>query len=181
LKVTTEVFPMKIAAALFLALCTVASYPAHAQSGTVRSDAPLAKPQDWKAISPVFFANDPGPKIYFGLQTSWIPGERRTGMFRYKMGAAPLIPAVYSVKDIAAYAGSAITVRIKRISACNIYLELYDKDDFKLRKILIQFNYGVNEQAEINSLDANNAVQMSASEYRQLSSWSIAWNCPTEP
>jgi hypothetical protein len=172
---------MKIAVALFLALCTFASYPAHSQSGTIRSDAALAKPQDWKALSPVFFANDPGPKIYFALQTSWIPGERRIGMFRYKMGVAPLIPAVYSVKDIGAYTGSALAVRIKRISACNIYLQLDDKDDFQLRKILVTFAYGEDDQAQIVSLNANSAVQMNASEYQQLSSWDIVWNCPTEP
>jgi hypothetical protein len=172
---------VKIAFVLLLALCTVAGSPAHSQSRAATSpDAALARPSYWGTNSPVLFANDADPKVNFRLQTSWIPGERHRGMFRYKLWVSPSTSAVDRVKNLQAYSPEAIAVRLKRISACNIYLQLYDKDDFALRQIMVPFDYYGDDNAQIIALTANTWVEMDAPDYRKFSAWTISWSCPKE-
>jgi hypothetical protein len=116
------------------------------------------------------FEDDPR-KIRFRLVTSWIPGEKHQGMFRYKMDAWKADEAT----------AEAVEKLLQRVSRCTITLELYDKDGFVVRRHVVPFIKGVNpEQARLIGLHANDTFQMDAQEYRQFiesGSWTILWDC----
>jgi hypothetical protein len=135
----------------------------------------LAKPVDWGTFEARIF-KDTEMKIKFTLQTSWIPGENRKGMFRYRMSVFPDPLVSYSPDDIEKI--------ISRVNACNVTLDLFDADGFVLRTLTVPFSFGVNDKARVQSLFANTASQMDSNEYRQFvgsanhsGSWSIGWAC----
>jgi len=149
-----------------------------AQSGT-NDKAPkvatpsLSKPVDMGTSELRLFEDDPR-EIKFRLVTSWIPGEKHQGMFRYKMDAWK----AYEATD------EAVEKLLQRVSRCTITLELYDKDGFVLRRHVVPFHRGVNEQARLHSLYANDAFQMDAQEYRQFvnsGAWAVSWDCGFMP
>jgi hypothetical protein len=117
-------------------------------------------------------------KVKFTLQTSWIPGENRKGMFRYKMTAFPEMSELDSAEEIETF--------MNRVHDYQITLHLYDVDGFLLRALSVPFLFGVDEKARVRGLLANTASQMDANEYRHFvgngnksGSWSITWDCGT--
>ncbi len=73
---------------------------------------------------------------------------------------------------------------MKRVHGCTITLRLYDAEGFILRKIAVPFDLGVDDQGVVNSLTANDVVQMDSQEYRDFigtskssGAWSVAWAC----
>jgi len=127
---------------------------------------------------------DEGRKIKFRLVTSWIPGEKHQGMFRYKLDAWIDIPKTDT--GAAAYqADQAVEKLLNRVSRCTITLDLYDKGEFVLRRHRVPFIKGVDaEHARLTSLYANDAFQMDAQEYREFigsGSWTILWDCGLTP
>jgi hypothetical protein len=122
-------------------------------------------------------------KIKFKLVTSWIPGEKHQGMFRYKMDAWIGIPKVD--EGAAAQADESVDKLLNRVSRCTITLDLYDKGEFVLRRHRVPFIKGVDpEHARLTSLYANDAFQMDAREYREFigsGSWTILWDCGLTP
>jgi hypothetical protein len=76
---------------------------------------------------------------------------------------------------------------LRRVHACLITLNLYDVDGFILRRIDVPLMQGVDDNAKLSSLDANESVQMDANEYRSLlgnskasGSWNVSWACLTK-
>jgi len=140
---------------------------------------PLSKAQDCGGLDFRLFKDDP-QKVMFHLTTSWIAGEKRQGMLRYKMvvfvpksiTADPLTTGTTSTTDAAI---------LKRVSQCMISPELHDKDDFVLRVHVMPFKNVVDEEnAQLTSLLSNDAFQLSAQEYRQFLGgglWTISWSC----
>lgn len=122
-------------------------------------------------------------KIKFRLVTSWIPGEKHQGMFRYKMDAWIDIPK--ADEGAASQADESVEKLLNRVSHCTITLDLYDKGEFVLRRHKVPFIKGVDsEHARLNSLYANDAFQMDAQEYREFidsGSWAILWDCGPLP
>ena len=154
-----------------------------ANSKPPASIASLAKPLNMGIFDARMFEDDTR-KVRFKLETSWILGENHKGMMRYKLNMIVLKPAsldelakngVTNVPD--ASAGEFI----KRIYRCKVSLDIFDKDDFALRKHVVPFLISIDdEQAHPNGLSANDSLQLDASEYREFSttgSWSISWKC----
>jgi hypothetical protein len=156
-----------------------------AQSGTngkASLTASLSKAVDMGTSDQRMFEDDPR-KIKFRLMTSWIPGEKHQGMFRYKMDAWVDNPKTdESATD---KPDESVEKLLKRISRCTITLELHDKDEFVLRRHAVPFIRGVDpEHARLNSLYANDIFQMDLQEYRQFldsGSWIILWDCGFAP
>jgi hypothetical protein len=124
------------------------------------------------------FADDP-QKIKFRLVASWIPGEKRQGMFRYKLNA--WLDKPIAVDSESAKAAELAEKLLKRVHGCAITLELHDRDDFVLRRHPVPFITGVDpESGHMDSLTANDTFPMDAQEYKELvesGSWTILWNC----
>jgi hypothetical protein len=123
-------------------------------------------------------------KVMFHLVTSWIPGEKRQGMLRYKM--VVFVPKPLSDDPLKATTTNEVDVAfLRRVAQCSMSLELHDKDDFVLRSHVMPFKKMVDgESAQLTSLLANDVFQMNAQEYRQFlngGSWTISWSCVFNP
>jgi hypothetical protein len=144
--------------------------------------APLSKAVDMGTAEHRLFEND-SRKVKFKLTTSWIPGEKHQGMFRYKLYA--WVDGPKTDESAANELDESVEKLLKRVSRCTITLELYDKDEFILRRHAVPFVQGVDaEHARLKSLYANDAFQMDAQEYRQFvnsGGWSITWDCGLSP
>ena len=181
---------------LFLALLAVTNSLAQSsQPGRTlgANKTSLAKSVDWGVFAARLFSDS--NKVGFRLATSWVPGENHKGMLRYKLLAFSVPPDEQSNKDAdcSERAEQHLPCRnekaeienlMKRVHACDITLNLYDTQGFVLRKILISFNLGVDDQAIVNSLTANDGVQMDSHEYLDFvgdsktgGSWSVSWAC----
>jgi hypothetical protein len=141
----------------------------------------LAKPIDWGYFTARLFSDT--KKVTFQLATSWIPGEKQKGMLRYKLYVFPDVGSQHkeASSDTNAVADEQL---LSRVHGCLITLNLYDVDGFILRKIDVPLMQGVDDNARLNSLSANESVQMDASEYRSLrgnskasGSWNVSWAC----
>lgn len=138
----------------------------------------LAKPIDFGVYVARMFPDD-SRKVNFHLVTSWIPGESHKGMLRYKLSGLPTLPDSPDMRTQEEF--------IKRVADCAIFLNLDDKSGFVLRKELVTFGLGVDNDARISSLYANDSLQMDAQEYRELigdsaasGSWNVSWKCATQ-
>jgi hypothetical protein len=149
----------------------------------------LSRPIDWGEESVRLFT-DSNVSVTFKLATSWIPGEDHKGMFRYRMSVSPKMPATLAerIKDAEVDSAEKVERFILRVRACSLFLQLYDRDDFSLRSIFLQFQSNVDNQARINGLEANSAAQMDADDYRrfvgdasQAGNWKVSWTCPEKP
>ncbi len=159
---------------------------AFAQAPQHKSEADtLARPVDWGNYSPKLF-QDLDRKITFSLRTSWIPGEKHQGMFRYIISARPdrLSIAQMVTGGSGPDTSDSITKLVKRVHDCIITLELYDSDQFILRRIAVPFGFGVDSDANITSLYANDTVQMDMAEYKNFigstgktGAWAVSWEC----
>jgi hypothetical protein len=125
--------------------------------------------------------SDTGDQVVFRLSTSWIPGEDHQGRFRYKLDGTPKFAVEYPEPN----QGEEL---LKRVQACTIHLLLYDRNEFELRTIQVQFIRAVNDQLKLSALNANQSVQMDVEEYRLFwksdssrGSWKVAWYCPNDP
>jgi hypothetical protein len=159
---------------LLLAHCLPAQHTAPGKTPqTPWQDQLLSVPIRWADASLHLF-KDSDAVMIFKLDTSWIPGPDHQGMFRFKVRG---IPAPSLLSEQAAnpekYTPEAIEKFVGRVHACDLSLELYDSDDFKLRSVPVM------------GLDANSSVQMDASEYRKLKgtgsvggTWQMSWHCP---
>ena len=172
---------------LFLAVSLQASFvyaqTAKKSSGqTNQSTVSLAKPIDWGYFTASLFSDS--KKVTFQLATSWIPGEKQKGMLRYKVNA---FPDLSSEPKEAAHDTETVAQEeqlLRRVHGCMITLNLYDVDGFILRKIHVSFVLGVDDNAKVKDLNANESVQMDASEYRSFlgnskasGSWNVSWAC----
>ena|ERR1700730_1505014 len=154
-----------------------------AQSNSKSSPPPavsLAKALDMGSMDVRLFENL--PKVRFMLKTSWIPGEKRQGMFRYKLSAfLPRLVWEHAPNEPDEVAENLL----KRVSSCRITLGLYDKDTFVLRQHVVPFSKGVDEEhARLQALFANDSFQLDAQEYREFTdsgSWDISWDCGFQP
>jgi hypothetical protein len=174
------------AAFLLLGLTVAAAgqNPSKAQRGVASeiskqsSEKLLSEPMDWQDFS-VRMLPDSQVSMSYNLVTSWIPGPDHKGMLRYKLRAAPDIymgqaepkkyPEVATPVQVDAF--------IRRIKKFQINLVFYDENGFIVRKIPIDFSFGVNEDDNVASLVANEAVQMDMDEYKNLiaqGSWQIS-------
>lgn len=99
----------------------------------------LAKPIDFGIYSARMFSDD-SRRVNFHLVTSWIPGESHKGMLRYKLSGLPTLPNAIDT--------GTQEVFIKRVADCAIFLNLYDKSGFTLRKELITFGFGADTDAD---------------------------------
>ncbi len=158
-----------------------------AQSGTNEkppkaATTSLSKAADMGTSDQRMFEDEP-QRIKFRLVTSWIPGEKHQGMIRYKMFAWVDKPKVG--ESAATEPDESVEKLLKRVSRCAITLELYDKDEFVLRRHVVPFIRGVDpEHARLLALHANDSFQMDAQEYRQFidsGSWTILWDCGFAP
>lgn len=138
----------------------------------------LAKPIDFGIYSARMFSDD-SRKVNFHLVTSWIPGESHKGMLRYKLSGLPTLPDSPDMRTQEEF--------IKRVADCAIFLNLDDKSGFVLRKELVTFGLGVDNDARISSLYANDSMQMDAQEYRELIGdstasgfWNVSWKCAAQ-
>lgn len=151
-----------------------------------RSTASLAKPQDWVPIAVRLFKDS--RRVTFKLVTSWIPGEKHKGMMRYKL-IAIREEADTGLPRVHPSDAEASEELMKRVYGCFlIELILHDRDGFVLRKINVEFHRAVDDQARVQSLDANDSVQMDERDYREFigtsarsGSFSVDWNCPESP
>lgn len=64
-------------------------------------------------------------KIRLTLETSWIPGDQKTGVLRYMVGIYPS-PANNTEID---------SIFLSRVSLCTFSIDLLDKHGFKLATI----------------------------------------------
>lgn len=179
---------LTIRALSFIAIPSLLAF----QSGTGKAPnaatASLSKPADMGATELRLFPDT--RKIKFKLITSWIPGEKRQGMFRYKLTALVNKPTHHFDESTKGDEGAdepddsePVAKLLERVSHCRIVLALYDKDDFILRQHVVPFIQGIDpEHARLSSLYANDAFQMESQEYRQFiasGTWSILWSdCP---
>lgn len=171
----------------FLAcLLLVASVPGLAQTPQHKENTALfARRLDWGIYSPKMFP-DMDRKVIFALATSWIPGEKHEGMFRYILTASPekLSLAQRAQASVDPDSPDLVKKLITRVHDCVITLDLYDTDGFVLRKIDVPFSFGVDDNANITSLSANDAVQMDLADYKNFAgsggksgSWDVSWFC----
>jgi hypothetical protein len=153
---------------------------------TDASNEALSIPQSWASTTLRLF-KDSDRKIVFSLATSWIPGENHQGLFRYKIKGFPveLTPEQRALEMNIPASNEKLLIRAH---ACSIELELYDSDEFILRKVTLPlFNY-LSSDGKIVGLALNEAVQMDATEYRRLlgrpsqsGSWNLTWSCGELP
>jgi hypothetical protein len=150
---------------------------------TDASNEALSIPQSWAPTTLRLF-KDSDRKIMFSLATSWIPGDNHQGLFRYKIKGLPVeLTAEDRALEMNIPEGNEKFLR--RAHACSIELELFDSDEFILRKVPIpSFTYLSSDDGKIVGLNLNEAVQMDASEYRRLlgrpsqsGSWNLSWSC----
>jgi len=151
------------------------------QQPTPTQTASLAKPLDWGIFAARLFSDS--DKISFRLETSWIPGENRKGMLRYKLSAFPEAAKM----DMDSAEMEVAEKLMKRASRCLITLKLYDADGFILQKMAVPFSLGLDDQARVNSLSANDAAQMDGQSYRDFvgtskrsGAWNVSWDCAPE-
>lgn len=151
------------------------------------STAVLARPTDLGSYGARMFRKD-SRQVTFRLVTSWIPGENHKGMLRYKLTAVPTPSTGSSAEtdDDAMNAPEAVERFLNKVHGCIISLNLYDKDGFILRKHDIPFGFGIDAQAHVITLWANDSFQMDAEDYRLWisekvgGSWGIGWDCLPE-
>ena len=134
---------------------------------------------DWGTYRARLF-ND-AKEVKFSLATSWIPGENRKGMMRYRMTAIPDEASATPASN-----GDPTEQLMKRVQTCIIELNLFDADDFLLRKTVVSFGLAVDDQGRVIGLHANSSVQMEGQAYREFvgipsggGSWSVSWGCGT--
>jgi hypothetical protein len=166
---------------LFL-LFSSASQP-QSKRTTDASNEVLSIPESWTSTTLRLF-KDSDRKIVFSLATSWIPGDNHQGLFRYKIKGLPveLTPEDRALEMNIPEENEKF---LRRAHACSIELELFDSDEFILRKVPIpSFTYLSSDDGKIVGLNLNEAVQMDASEYRRLlgkpsqsGSWNLSWSC----
>jgi hypothetical protein len=154
---------------------------------TAASNEGLSIPQSWSSITLRLF-KDSDRQIVLSLATSWIPGDNHQGLFRYKIKGFPveLTPEERASEMNIPEANEKF---LRRAHACSMELDLYDSDEFILRKVpLPPFNYLLSSDGKIVGLDLNEAVQMDASEYRRLigtpsqsGSWNLGWTLGISP
>jgi hypothetical protein len=155
------------------------------------STASLSKPVDMRDVELRLF-EDTSEKVKFSLVTSWIPGEKHEGMFRYKLFVVAVSKpdsgnGLTSESDKTSedhLNSNAAEKLLNRVSECSIFLDLFDKDDFILRHHLVPFARGVNHEARLNSLFSNDSFQMDVQGYRDFiksGSWTIVWRCGSAP
>lgn len=170
--------------------CVLVSSNLCAQSRTngrppnTSSRAPISKSVDMGIYKTRMFEDD-SQQVSFYLVTSWISGKKHEGMLRYKLSAW-VAKAAPDNEGIIGPDNSAEAEKIvRRISRCAVTLNLYDKEDFLVRKHEVSFSVGIDEkEARVGSLLANDSFQMDAQEYREFidsGSWSISWACPLAP
>ena len=142
----------------------------------------LSKTVDCGVVDFRMFEDEP-QKLSFHLMTSWIPGEKRQGMLRYKMVMSVPKPVSFDPLE-ASGPNKADAAILRRLARCSISLELHDKDDFVLRTHVMPFKRVVDQGAQLDSLLANDVFQLDAREYRQFlngGSWTISWSCGFNP
>ena len=168
---------MKLLIAFLFGVVAVPSCFAQKHSQTA-STASLSKPVDIGSFSARMFP-DAG-KVVFKLKTSWIPGSNQKGMLRYMLTALPEQPESPDVPPALPGTSAAL---LGRVLGCSVFLGLYDADGFRLRQIEVHFDKIVDDDARLQSLLTNEAVQMDAQEYRNFAStgsrskgsWDISW------
>jgi hypothetical protein len=125
----------------------------------------LSQTIEWNPvkIAPLRPANN---SATFNLATSWIPGEKHKGYFRYRMRVTS---SETPLKDSTGY--------FKLLNSCQFLLVLYDSQDFKLREILLSFNSSIVDTGDVTALSANEMAQMDADDYRAFmkGSFNIMW------
>jgi hypothetical protein len=159
-----------------------------AQAGTNKKPGPandsLSKAMDCGVTDFRLFKDDL-QKVMFHLTTSWIPGEKKAGMLRYKMVVFVPEPLLDDpLKASTTTTNEADAAILNRLALCSISVELHDKDDFVLRTHGMPFKRVVDQGAQLDSLLANDVFQMDAREYRQFlngGSWTISWSCGFNP
>jgi hypothetical protein len=150
-----------------------------AEKQTPQSLASLAKPADAGTYSSRLFGDS--RKMAFSLVTSWIPGEGHKGMLRYRMAVAPDNTAPQGGQPVPPLTPEETSELVQRVYGCVIELNLFDSDDFLLRKIVVPLSLGVDDKDRVIALHANASVQMDADEYRKFlaGQWNISWSCKT--
>lgn len=179
----TRVFALLLAASLQMSF---AYAQAAKKSGQTKpTTVSLSKPIDWGYFTARLFSDT--KKVTFQLATSWIPGEKQKGMLRYRLY---VFPDLSSQQKVTATDGTDTDMvaqdeqLLRRVHGCVITLNLYDVDGFILRKIDVPLIQGVDDNAKLKSLSANESVQMDASEYRSFLGnskasgyWNVSWAC----
>lgn len=154
--------------------------PGNSARGSMAS---LAKGVDGGAFTaPLFSDSD---KVSFRLVTSWIPGEKHKGMFRYKLDVFPESAKPPDGKRNAAEV-DATEQLMKRVHRCAIILNLFDSEGFILRKITVRLGFSVDDDGRVIGLSTNDSAQMDAQDYRNFvgsspaggGSWNVSWVCP---
>jgi hypothetical protein len=174
-----------LALAIFIApISTIAQASPHKDESTS-----LAHRVDWDNFDVRMF-EDSDRVVTFTLSTSWIPGEKHEGMFRYIMNVIPkrLTLAQRKTADVDHDPPEEVKKLMTRVHECNITLNLYDVDGFVLRKIPVILIQGVDDEANVTSLGANDSAQMDMSEYKSFlgttnksGNWTVSWACLKEP
>jgi hypothetical protein len=153
----------------------------HATSNQANSSSDrLANKVEWGTIQLRLLEDNPR-KVEFSLATSWIPGEDRKGMFRYRLDVRPVPDKENPLSVIE------MEKLLTEVNACNLYLRLMDADQFELRTIPLFLQKNVNSEVWLIGLSANSSASMSAAEYRSFvgtstasGTWTINWNCPEQ-
>jgi len=116
--------------------------------------------------------NNSKREVVFFLWTSWIPGETREGVMRYQVRAY--------LGDTTKPATDSLFLRRVQLQ-CRISAELTDNQDFQLRSFPLQFLAMQDDDHNTTSLEANDSVAMSKTEYSSISqanpAWSPTWRC----
>ena len=152
---------------LYVLLLLVCTSVAQTNSGL----GSLAKAKTWPVGSWRIYPL-PMPLFITKLTTSWIPGENRMGMMRYRI----TMRLVADPREFEAYTSTTL----ERVdSQCSITLRMVDADSFIVRKTPITWDHGVNDAGSTTSLVANSYVQMDASEYRSVlkGGYLLSWAC----
>src|SRR5262249_35973778 len=102
------------------------------------------------------------------LSTSWREGRL---YYRFEIGSTPIL--------IAAQARSTRQVGTTRIlSAPELRLQFYDKDQFKLVEILLPIPdlvSEVDEHGKQQGLTARDSTECSLQKYQAIRSWNLIW------
>jgi len=179
----TGAFPISL-----ICICVSVSLCAQSRTSTkpssTSSPASMSKPADMGIFKTRMFEDNPH-QVSFSLVTSWIPGEKHQGMLRYKLSAWVSQSEPDSKGIIGPDKSAEAEKTVRRVSRCALTLNLYDKDDFVLRKHEIAFSLGIDEkESRASALLANDSFQMDAQGYREFidsGSWSVSWACPSIP
>jgi len=174
IRVSTLSTSLRLVAAFLIPFLVFAQTRPKTQSPP--SNATLAKAVDMGTREIRIFATE--EKIEFALKTSWIAGEKREGMFRYKMTVSVPLVAFLQDSDVMKDANAKL---LGKLRSCLLSLELHDADDFVVRRHPMKF-VGVieEEKGRLATLTANDAFQLSVEEYRAFTrdgSWNVAWQC----